>query len=77
MQLRTLQRLFRENVSVSPKWVNQQFRMQEIAERLEKDKSIHFPDYANKFGFFDQAHFNRAFKNMIRLSPEKYLESLI
>lgn len=51
--------------------------MQEIAERLEKDKSIHFADFANEFGFFDQAHFNRVFKNMIRLSTEKYLESLI
>ncbi|MCW7505335.1 helix-turn-helix domain-containing protein [Leptospira paudalimensis] len=76
IQLRTLQRLFREYVGVSPKWVIQQYRMQEIAERLEKDKSIHLADFTNEFGFFDQAHFNRVFKKMIGLSPEKYLESL-
>ncbi|MCW7461405.1 AraC family transcriptional regulator [Leptospira limi] len=76
IQIRTLQRLFREYIGVSPKWIIQQFRMQEIAERLEKDNSIHFADFANEFGFFDQAHFNRMFKKMIGLSPEKYLESL-
>ncbi|TGL56953.1 AraC family transcriptional regulator [Leptospira kemamanensis] len=76
IKLRSLQRLFNEYVGVNPKWIIQQFRMQEIAERIEKEKLIHFADFSNEFGFFDQAHFNRMFKKMIGLSPEKYLKSL-
>ncbi|TGM47392.1 AraC family transcriptional regulator [Leptospira biflexa] len=76
IKIRTLQRLFLEYVGVNPKWVILQFRMQEILERLEKEQMIHFADFSNEFGFFDQAHFNRMFKKFIGFTPEKYLESL-
>ena len=77
MNLRSLQRLFREYVGVSPKWVIQRFRIQEVAERIEKEKTIHYAEMALDLGYYDQAHFIRDFKKTIGLSPEEYLKTLV
>lgn len=76
INLRSLQRLFREYVGVSPKWVIQRFRIQEVAERIEKEKSIHYTEMALELGYYDQAHFIKDFKNTIGLSPEEYLKTI-
>ncbi|MDF3820546.1 helix-turn-helix domain-containing protein [Leptospira sp. 96542] len=77
MNLRSLQRLFHEYVGVSPKWVIQRFRIQEVADRIEKEKSIQYAEFALDLGYYDQAHFIKDFKNTIGLSPEEYLKSLL
>lgn len=77
ISLRGLQRLFQEYVGVSPKWVIQRFRIQEVAERMEKDKTIHYAEMALDLGYYDQAHFIKDFKNTIGLSPEEYLKTII
>lgn len=77
MNIRSLQRLFREYVGVSPKWVIQRFRIQEVAERIEKEKTIHYAEMALDLGYYDQAHFIRDFKNTIGLSPEEYLKTIV
>lgn len=76
INLRSLQRLFQEYVGVSPKWVIQRFRIQEVAERIEKEKSIHYAEMALELGYYDQAHFIKDFKNTIGLSPEEYLKTI-
>ncbi|TGL44619.1 AraC family transcriptional regulator [Leptospira perdikensis] len=76
IKLRNLQRLFQEYVGVSPKWVIQRFRIQEVAERMEKEKTIQFADLALDLGYYDQAHFIKDFKNTIGLSPEEYLKTI-
>ena len=68
---RTLQRLFREYVGVTPKWVLQRVRLHEAADRMadgEKD----WPRLALDLGYFDQSHFIKAFKAVIGLSPGDY-----
>ena len=68
---RTLQRLFREYVGVTPKWVLQRVRLHEAADRMadgEKD----WPRLALELGYFDQSHFIKAFKAVIGLSPGDY-----
>jgi AraC-like DNA-binding protein len=68
---RTLQRLFREYVGVSPKWVLSRIRLHEAADRMadgEKD----WPRLAVELGYFDQAHFIKAFKACIGRSPAEY-----
>lgn len=75
--VRSLQRLFREYVGVSPKWVIQRFRIQEVAERIEKEKFIHYAEMALDLGYYDQAHFIKDFKNTIGLSPEEYLKTVL
>jgi AraC-like DNA-binding protein len=68
---RTLQRLFREYVGVSPKWVLSRFRLHEAADRMA-DGEQDWPRLAAELGFFDQAHFIKAFKAVIGRSPADY-----
>ena len=65
---RTLQRLFREYVGVTPKWVLQRVRLHEAADRMA-DGEQDWPRLALELGYFDQAHFIKAFKAVIGLSP--------
>jgi AraC-like DNA-binding protein len=68
---RTLQRLFREYVGVTPKWVLQRIRLHEAAERMA-DGEGDWAGLAVDLGYFDQAHFIKAFKAVIGRSPAEY-----
>ena len=68
---RTLQRLFREYVGVTPKWVLDRIRLHEAAERMA-DGDSDWPAMALDLGFFDQAHFIKAFKAVVGRSPADY-----
>jgi AraC-like DNA-binding protein len=77
MGLRQLQRIFREYVGVSPKWVIQRHRLIEAAERLKgRNHSIDFAALALDLGYSDQSHFIRDFKNMVGMTPAEYRNSL-
>ena len=69
---RALQRLFREYVGVSPKWVIQRYRLFEAAERLASGES-EGARVAHELGYFDQAHFIRDFKAMVGRSPTAFV----
>jgi AraC-like DNA-binding protein len=68
---RTLQRLFREYVGVTPKWVLQRIRLHEAAERMAGGEGD-WPRLALELGYFDQAHFIKAFKAVIGRTPADY-----
>jgi AraC-like DNA-binding protein len=68
---RTLQRLFREYVGVTPKWVLQRIRLHEAAERMAGGEGD-WAGLAVELGYFDQAHFIKAFKAVIGRSPAEY-----
>jgi AraC-like DNA-binding protein len=70
---RSLQRLFRQYVGVTPKWVIKRFRLQEAAERLAAGDDI--VQVAVELGYFDQAHFSRDFKGIVGSSPTQYARS--
>lgn len=72
MTIRQLQRLFRKYVGVTPKWVIKRFRLQEVAERLERDASVQWTELADQLGYFDQAHFIKDFKSVLGQSPSVY-----
>lgn len=72
MPQRALQRLFREYVGVSPKWVIQRYRLFEAAERLASGESDG-ARVAHELGYFDQAHFIRDFKAMVGRSPGAFV----
>jgi AraC-like DNA-binding protein len=72
---RGLQRLFREYVGVSPKWVIQRYRLFEAAERLTAGDADG-TRVAHELGYFDQAHFIRDFKAMVGRSPREYVREL-
>jgi AraC-like DNA-binding protein len=69
-----LQRLFRKKVGKSPKWVILRYRLHEALERIHAhaQKGPSLAALAADLGFTDQAHFSRAFKALIGLSPGQY-----
>lgn len=69
---RALQRLFRDFVGVSPKWVVRRFRLQEAAERLATEDAT-VASVAAALGYFDQAHFVRDFKSVVGRTPIDYV----
>ena len=69
---RSLQRLFREYVGVSPKWVIKRFRLHEALEQASAGRSVDWPQLALALGYFDQAHFIRDFKAIVGEPPGDY-----
>jgi AraC-like DNA-binding protein len=64
---RSLQRVFREYVGASPKWVIQRYRLFEASARLANGEDSLL--VASELGYFDQAHFIRDFKALIGQPP--------
>ena len=73
--MRQLQRLFKEYVGVSPKWVIQRYRLFDAAERIAAGTIVKGADLALELGYADQAHFIRDFKTVGR-SPADYARSI-
>jgi AraC-like DNA-binding protein len=72
MSPRTLQRLFRRYVGVSPKWVLQRYRLHEAAERIAEGLDGGWAATALELGYVDQAHFIRDFKALVGATPARY-----
>ena len=73
---RQLQRLFREYVGVSPKWVIQRYRLIAAAQRLADGLPVDFAALALDLGYADQAHFIRDFKRLVGKAPAEYARSV-
>jgi AraC-like DNA-binding protein len=69
---RSLQRLFREHVGVSPKWVIKRFRLHEALEQVSAGADVDWTQLALDLGYFDQAHFIRDFKAIVGEPPTGY-----
>lgn len=76
MSRRTLQRLFSRYVGVSPKWVITRYRLHEAAEQLLSPAASSLTTMAQELGYFDQAHFIKAFKAVVGLSPAEYARTV-
>lgn len=71
LSVRSLQRRFREEVGVSPKWVLQRYRLQAAVQRIE-DSQDPLSDVAYELGFADQAHLTRSFRSAVGVSPAMF-----
>lgn len=71
---RTLQRLFRHYVGMSPKWVLTRYRLHDAASRLEREEGVPIGAVAADAGYFDQAHFCHEFKALLGLTPAEYAD---
>lgn len=69
---RALQRLFREHVGASPKWVIRLNRLQEVALRLERGDAVTLARLAAELGYADQAHLARDFKGAVGKAPTAF-----
>lgn len=72
MAERSLQRLCRRRVGLSPKWLIQRRRLHEAAGRLADPNRPTLTELASVLGYADQAHFVRDFRAVTGLTPGKY-----
>ena len=70
VNVRGLQRVFRDCVGVSPKWVVRCYRMHEALDWLARDPSL--AELAFALEYSDQAHFSRDFKRIVGQTPAAY-----
>lgn len=75
MDVRTLQRRFREQVGATPKWVIRRYRLQEAAVRLERGE-VSLAALAAELGYADQAHLSRDFKAVVGRSPREFARTV-
>lgn len=73
VDVRTLQRRFRQLVGVSPKWVINRYRMHEAAEVLKQPEPPALAELAMRLGYYDQAHFSREFKAVVGSAPRVFV----
>ena len=72
MSVRSLQRLFRDYVGVSPKWVMRRARLHEAALRADGGQPVDWAALAVDLGYADQAHLTREFTSTIGVPPSRY-----
>lgn len=69
---RSVQRLFEDYVGVGPKWVIDRYRMIEAVEALNRNEETSLTALAHALGYFDQAHFSKAFAALTGKPPSSY-----
>lgn len=72
LSMRALQRLFDNYIGASPKWVIDRYRMIEAVEMLNNNRPVNLTVLAHQLGYFDQAHFSKAFTALIGYPPSRY-----
>ena len=51
---------------------DRRYRLHDAMEVLEDGRPVDFADLALRLGFFDQAHFTRAFRKFLGRTPASY-----
>lgn len=69
---RTLQRLFKTDVGLTPKGFSRAIRCQSAIYNINHQKDVAFSDLASELGFSDQSHFLREFKKLVNATPAQY-----
>lgn len=70
--VRTLQRLTRRYIGLSPLTLLQRRRIQEAADRMRSAPARSLADIAVDLGYTDHAHLSREFRKVLGLSPSEY-----
>jgi AraC-like DNA-binding protein len=73
---RQLQRQFQDMVGVSPKALARAIRFEEIRRRLMFDPDQSLTDLAYEFGYTDQSHFIRDFKELADRTPGEFAREM-
>jgi AraC-like DNA-binding protein len=72
LEVRSLERRFRQYVGVGPKWVIRRYRLHEALERLSAPNPPTLATLAADLGYADQAHFARDFRRVVGRTPRAF-----
>lgn len=73
---RSLQRLVRTRMGVTPKWLLQRHRLQEAAALMGRGTGPNLARLAHALGYADQAHFTRDFASVTGMGPGEYVRQV-
>lgn len=73
LSVRAVQRLCATDVGLSPKWLIRKYRLARALEELEQE-NISILDIVAKLEYVDQSHLIRDFKQMLAVTPSRYLK---
>jgi len=71
LRTRTLQRLIRDRLGLSPKWLIQRRRLHDAVASLKRGE-ISLARLASSIGYSDQAHFTRDFVRVTGMTPAEF-----
>ncbi|MGP8306244.1 helix-turn-helix domain-containing protein [Vibrio sp. YIC-376] len=69
---RTLQRMFKNDIGLTPKGFSRAIRCQSAIYDINHCEKLTFSDLASTLGFSDQPHFLREFKKLVNVTPLEY-----
>jgi len=72
---RNVRRIFRDELGAGPKQLIDIVRFQFLLQELQQRTSFRFADVAVKYGYYDQSHLIRGFKQYYGLSPNEVFKS--
>lgn len=78
---RTIRRLFQQQLGISPKEIAGIIRFQSLLHSWQRQSALpdsvprRFSDLAAAYGYYDQSHLNRAFKQYYGLTPGQVIPS--
>ncbi|MCU6482431.1 AraC-like DNA-binding protein [Arthrobacter silviterrae] len=73
---RTLQRLAKKHVGLSPSALIRRRRLQEAADRSRTNPGLELAAIAAEFGYADQAHLAKDFQRVLGFTPSNYRRSV-
>jgi AraC-like DNA-binding protein len=71
---RTLHRLFQNYMGLPPKEYLKIVRFNKVCDYLRSHACCNWQDIVIQFGYYDQAHFIREFKKIMKLTPKNFLQ---
>lgn len=75
VSVRTVQRLARRHVGVTPAAMIRRRRLQEAADRVRRDPATDLATVAAELGYADQAHLAADFRTVLDFTPSSYRHS--
>lgn len=69
---RTFERLFRQQTGITPNKFKMLRRIKQARYLIKSNPELPLTEVAIQCGYFDQAHFNRHFRQLVGLTPGKY-----
>ena len=77
VNVRAVQRLFRQHVCAPPKFVIRRARLQEAARAIEREPTgVSLAELAARLGYADQAHMSRDFNSVTGRTPRAFARSV-
>ena len=71
---RTLEKVFAEQMGVSPKEFTRVTRFNALLAEIKTDPSVSWSEIIDKYGYYDQSHFIRDFQYFTGQSPTEFLK---